>query len=303
MNTINFSVKHAVMIIALSFLQILRAQQSPEGLKNLKGYGQTVYYSPNSESRAVEIATFMDSAGTFFQKEFHFTPNVQFFVLEPQHWKQYAVAPVYGFPHNIDHVRLAIGANDNAFWQSFLPPIDQLPKEVLKKINQAYQKNDGTYSMQPFFDLLALHEMAHSYHSQAGLQMQRHWMTELFANLMLHTYVAEVQAELLPALETFPEMVIGAGSDKFPFTNLADFEAKYSTLHKGSMTPENYGWYQSMLHHAAGKIYNTGGKEVLVKLWTVLKKYQEIMTDAEFVAILQKEVHPAVADVYLNWNH
>ncbi|MEC5156687.1 hypothetical protein [Chryseobacterium sp. MP_3.2] len=74
----------------------------------------------------------------------------------------------------------------------------------------------------------------------------------------------------------------------------------YPTL---GMGPENYGWYQCNFQVAAKDIYNAGEKEVLVKLWIALKNHQEEMTNESFIKMLQKEVHPAVADFYLNWNH
>ena len=270
-------------------------------LDSLTGYTQTIYFSPGNKERADGIAKFMDGAGDYFQQHLQFKPRVRMFVLAPQHWKQYATFPVYGMPHNIDHIRLAIAANDNPFWQSFLPPLDQLPAPLAERIKLAYGKTDGSYSMQPFFDLLALHEMGHSYHAQAGLKMHRKWMGELFVNIMLHTYIAEKQPELLPALETFPEMVVGAGSAAYKYTSLADFEAIYDDAGKG-MTAKNYGWYQSHLHHAAKMIYNAGGPEVIQQLWKALKTHQQPTADEAFATMLQREVHTAVANVYLKWN-
>ncbi len=294
--------KAAGLLFSSLFVLSSYAQPSPANvLDSLTGYRQSIYFSPGNAKRAKAIAIFMDNAGAYFQQELNFTPGVKLFILEPQHWQQYATFPVYGMPHNIDDVRLAIAAENNPFWQSFLPPLDQLPPQMVDRINQAYRMADGSSSMQPFFDLLALHEMGHSYHAQAGLKMHRKWMGELFVNIMLHTYVAERQPELLPALETFPEMVVGAGSSEFRYTTLADFEDKYDDAASG-MTAKNYGWYQSNLHHAAKNIYNAGGKEVIKKLWVALKIHQEKMTDEEFADMLENEVHPGVAGVYRNWN-
>ncbi len=274
----------------------------PLPLEELKGFTQMYYYSPGHEARAKNIAEFMESAGLYFQQELGFTPKAKLYILAPQHWKDVAAKPlqdVYGFPHNIDQGRLAIAAEDNDFWRSFLPPVDELPTPLAAQVTKAYGKPDGSYSMMPFFDLLALHEMGHSYTAQAGLKMQRHWMSELFVNIMLHTYVAEKQGDLLPALETFPNMVVGGGSADYKFTSLEDFERLYATL---GMGPKNYGWYQCKLHSAAKDIYNAGGEKVMIKLWKALKKHQEIMTDEEFVNMLKKEVHTSVANVYLKWN-
>ncbi len=274
----------------------------PSHLKELTGFNQTFYYSPGYEGRANDIAVFLTSAGNFFQEEIGFTPKIKLYVLAPQDWKAVAAKPlhdVYGFPHNIDQIRLAIAAEDNDFWRSFLPEVDKLPPPVAAQVTKAYGKPDGTYSMMPFFDLLALHEMGHSYTSQAGLKMHRNWMGELFVNIMLHTYVAEKQPELLPALETFPNMVLRAGTAEYKFTSLEDFEKLYATL---GMGPRNYGWYQCKLHSAAKDIYNAGGKGVLKKLWKALKIHQEKMTDEEFTRMLKNEVHPSVANVFLEWN-
>ena len=224
------------------------------------------------------------------------------YVLAPAHWKNFAAKPlqdVYGFPHNIDNYHLAVAAEDNDFWRSFLPPLTQLPPGMREQITKAYGKPDSSHSMMAFFDLLALHELGHSYTGQAGLKMHRKWMGELFVNIMLHTYVAEQQPELLPALEAFPNMVVGAGAAEYKFTSLEDLEALYETL---GMGPRNYGWYQCKLHAAAKDIYNAGGKKVLKQLWDALKIQQENMNDEEFINMLKQKVHPSVANVYVNWN-
>ena len=270
-------------------------------LPKLKGFTQNYYYSLGQENRAEHIAKLMEDAVLYLQEEIAFIPKTNMYILSPQNWKDYAAPPfhdVYGFPHNIDQTNLAIAAEDNSFWKSFLFNVDQLPTSLKVEVNKAYGKSDGSYSMMPFFDLLAIHEIGHSYTAQAGLKMQRHSMSELFVNIMLHTYVAEKNKELIPALETFPNMVISRGSQKLTYTSLEDFEKLYPTM---GMGPENYGWYQCQFHAAAKEIYNKGGKEVLVKLWTALKNHQEELSEEMFIEMLQKEVHPAVADFYLTW--
>jgi hypothetical protein len=293
----------SLLLTNLSLAQdTIKTVTKPFPLESLNGFTQTYYYSPGHLERAKSIAGFMENAGNYFQKEIEFTPKTTIYILAPQDWKAVAAKPlleVYGFPHNIDDARLAIAAEDNDFWRSFLPPVDKLPPTMAAQVAKAYGKQDGSHSMMPFFDLLALHEMGHSYTSQAGLKMHRYWMGELFVNIMLHTYVAKKQPELIAALETFPDMVVGAGTAEYKFTSLEDFERLYPTL---GMGPKNYGWYQCKLHAAAKAIYNAGGSEVMKKLWKALKKHQEEMTDKEFTDMLYKEVDPSVADVYLKWS-
>lgn len=296
----------AMVLLLLSNLAFaqdpMESKTKTSQLEELKGFTQTFFYSRGQQKRAEKIAGFMENAAAYFQKEIGFTPRTVLYILAPQHWKDFAAEPfqdVYGFPHNPDNINLVIAAEDNPFWQSFLPPVEKLPSPMATAVTEAYSRPDGSYSMMPFFDLLALHEMGHSYHSQAGLQMQRNWMNELFVNIMLHTYIAENQPELLPALVTFPNMVVGAGASEYRYTSLEDFERLYPSM---GMDPKNYGWYQSRLHSAASDIYNLGGKDVLRKLWIALEKYQEVMPDEALAKMLHQEVHPSVANVYLNWN-
>lgn len=295
---------HIVWLFAgyLSHAQTQISSTDPStGLLALEGYTQTIYHSPGNDERARNIAKSMETAGNFFQEAIGFTPNIELYILAPKHWKAIAAIPfkeVYGFPHNIDMVRLAIATEDNDFWRSFLPTMDGLPPNIAIDVKKTYGKSDGSLSMMPFFDLLAIHEMGHSYTSQAGLKMQRHWMGELFVNIMLHTYVAEKQPHLLSVLEILPNISIAGGSAEYEHKSLEDFEKLYPTM---GISPKNYGWYQFKLHAAAKDIYNEGGKEVLSNLWKSLKAHQEPMNDDEFMLMLQKEVHPSVADVFLSW--
>ncbi len=286
----------------LLFCNISLAQDmKATDLLELKGYDQSIYYSAGHKTRAEEIAARCDRASNYFESVFKFRPGTKLYILAPDDWKEHATFPVYGMPHYADSTRLVIAAEDNDFWRSFLPPLEKLPPALAEKVKKAYTNKEGQLSMMPFFDLLALHELGHGFHIQGGLKMQRKWMGELFVNIMLHTYIAENEPALLNALETFPEMVVAAGTAEYRFISLADFEKYYDDAGKG-MTAKNYGWYQCNLHVGGKNIYNAGGATVLKKLWNALKKNQENMSDDEFVQMLKTEVHPYVSNIYLNWN-
>jgi len=270
--------------------------QSYTDLHELTGFSIKAYYSPGNEERAKVIVGRCEKTIKYINVLTGFTPKVSLFILNPEHWSKYATFPVYGMPHYPDTERLVIASQDNDFWKSFIPPIDQLPSDLATKIKQAYTTPDGTLSMMGFFDLLALHELGHGFHEQGGLTMQRLWMQELFCNIMLHTYIAENEPENLPALEVFPEMVVAAGTTGYAFTALADFEKTYD-----NMDPKNYGWYQCRLHVAAKNIYNAGGQKTFVKLWKALKENKEKMTDTQFAEFLKKKVAKEVAKVQTDW--
>jgi hypothetical protein len=282
------------LIGLLSFTAV--SGQTYLDLHELTGYSIKVFYSSGAETRARVITERCEKTISYVNALVGFTPKVRLFILNPEHWQKYATFPVYGMPHYPDHERLVIASQDNDFWKSFIPPLDQLPKDLAEQVKKAYSLEDGTLSMMGFFDLLALHELGHGFHEQAGLTMHRLWMQELFCNIMLHTYIAENEPKQLPSLQVFPDMVVAAGTSGYEFITLADFEKRYD-----NMDPKNYGWYQCRLHVAAKNIYNAGGKKTFVKLWKGLKANNLKMSDQQFAEFLKKKVSKEVANVQTGW--
>lgn len=270
------------------------AQPCPD-LNELSEFSVKAYYSPGNEERARIIVTRCAKTINYISRLVGFTPTVSLFILNPEHWKKYATFPVYGMPH-YSNERLIIASQNNDLWKSIFLPLDQLPKDLADKFTQVYKTGDGTLSMISFFDLLALHELGHGFHIQAGLEMHRLWMQELFCNLMLHTYIAENEPESLPELEVLPEAVVAVGTKGFEFTAMTDFEKMYS-----SMDFKNFAWYQCKLQIAAKNIYNSGGEKIFIKLWQGLKEHKEEMTDAQFAEFLTDKVSSEIAKIQTDW--
>ena len=117
---------------------------------------------------------------------------------------------------------------------------------------------------------------------------------------MLHTYIAENEPELLPALTLFPQMVIGNGTKGYKYTSLADIENLYNEI--GRNHPRNYGWYQCRWHAAAATIYDKAGKQVCKKIWDAFKKQKEKLTDEQLIDFLLTNADKAVADMMQHWD-
>ena len=130
--------------------------------------------------------------------------------------------------------------------------------------------------------------------------MQRKWMGELFVNIMLHTFIAEKESSSLPALTVFPQMVIMAGTTGYKFTSLKDVHEKYEKI--GSQHPQNYGWYQSRWHVAAGKIYDAEGVNAGKIVWSALKNQKQTLTDDELVPFFEHAGAMAIATMIKTWD-
>ena len=270
-------------------------------LDSLGGYKTKVYFSAGNKERAQVVAERIDKVLKFYDKIIPFEPKVTLLILNPIDWPKYTTFPVYGMPH-YDETRdlLIMASENNDFWNSFIPPVDMLPKELADKIKTTYVDKNNNLTMQAFFDLLAIHELGHAYHFQAGLNVQRMWMGELFCNILLHTYIAENEPDQLAALTVFPQMVISGGKEEYKYTSLTDIEQRYEEI--GQQYPKNYGWYQCRWHSAAGNIYDSGGVETFAKLWDVFSKQKEKLNDAELAKLLSEKVSQSIADVMLKWD-
>lgn len=288
-------------VLLLLTMPVVLSAQSYEGLNVLEGYQTKTFFSEGSHSHAVDMAARCDRVIAFYKDLIDFEPTVTLLVLSQADWSNHTTFPVYGMPHYTAENVLIVASEDNDFWRSFIPPLNMLPQELAQEITNAYSDENGSLSMRGFFDLLAIHELGHGFHLQGDLTMQRLWMGELFSNILLHTYIAEVEHELLPPLTVFPRMVVSSTDrNELAFTTLQELESNYSLI--GMQHPNNYGWYQCRWHMAAGDIYDNGGVEAFVHLWHTLKNQSEPLDDEAFAALLAQHVHQSVADVQLKWD-
>lgn len=294
--------QHLIRIfLVITFLSIQKTNaQQYNQLEELKDHSVRIYYSAGHEQRAQAIVKRVDRAMEYYQELLDFKPEVTLLVLTEADWGKYTSFPVYGMPHYNDDKTLIVAAEDNAFWKSFIPPLDQLPKDLKNRIEDVYKDSKGNLSMEAFFDLLALHELGHAFHFQAGLNMQRKWMGELFVNILLHSFIAEKEPASLQALTLFPRMVVAGGTKEFTYTSLKDVHERYNEI--GKEHPKNYGWYQCRWHTTAGIIYDAAGEEASKQLWNAFKNQKETLTDEAIPHFLDQSGAKEVADMIRNWD-
>jgi hypothetical protein len=267
------------------------SEQYPD-LIELSGFVFPVYVSSGCEERGRSMAAICQQAYEFLSETLPARAKVNVLVLAPAHWSQYGTHPTYGMPHaETDQQALIMAGEDNAFWQSMVPPLETLPQGTAEAVCAVYGRPDGTIDLSPFFDLLSVHELAHLFHDQENVQFGRKWLQEFFANLCLHAYVATQQPEQLPVLETFPPLVLEEISAPFEHQSLADFERLYT-----GVGPQNYAWYQCRLHVAAKAVYSAGGVVALQRLWRAFAP----ISDDRLTQVLG-QVHPRLEQVFTGW--
>lgn len=293
--------KKKLLLVLLLLQYAASFAQSYEKLEKLDGISSDVYFSSQAKERAVKIATTVARAETFFQKAFQIKPKYTLLVLSPADWMTYAHPnAIYGIPHYLPDGRLIVAAEDNEFWQRNTPPVDKIPQALAQQMKQTFGNSDGTIDVTDAFDLLAVHELGHAFQDAAGMTKQKNWLNELLCNVLLHTYLAENEPKSLPFITVFTNVSVASFPEKrLKYRSLEDFDNYYMELAKNH--PDNYGWYQCRFHIAAGEIYDNGGMDAMMKMWSSLLAQKTVLSDAE----LQSQVaaiHPALEKVITDWN-
>lgn len=138
----NYGKSLLTMVCAICTLPALSAQ-SYEKLNRLEGYQTTTYYSDGSKAQAESMAARCDKVIAFYKPLTEFEPEVTLLVLSSADWSSYTNFPVYGMPHYNNAKTLIVASEDNDFWKSFIPPLDQLPAPLAQRISDTYTDDEN----------------------------------------------------------------------------------------------------------------------------------------------------------------
>jgi hypothetical protein len=247
------------------------ANELVKRLPTVEGYPFEVRYSTTARNQAVRLADLTRDAYGYFASLFPgAAPTFTAAYLAQADWRR-----GYGMPsYQPVERRLRVATDDNALWQSFgriarvASPFGAYPR--LKKI---YMDESGNLQLRRFFDLLAVHELAHAFEEQGRVAFPTHWMRETYANLALHAFIAKTRPNELPSLTALPEAQTRITAFNLMmrlngYTSLDDFDRHYPAGNpKAPMTEPNYGWYQVRFHVMAREMFDAEGEGALKRLW------------------------------------
>jgi len=132
---------------------------------------------------------------------------------------------------------------------------------------------------------------------------------EIFANLVLHAFVATKRPESLSTLETLSS--VGAGSRRLAaqwhaegYTTLEELEAHY-TGGDQPMSALNYVWYQYRWQRLAARMFEADGEDGLIRFWdcfhTAGFPSPDQVTTSSLARLLRTDVSQTLGRAIQSW--
>ncbi|MEA2161497.1 MAG: hypothetical protein QOD66_3877 [Solirubrobacteraceae bacterium] len=282
-------------------------------LPQLGGYPFEVRYSDGSLVRARAAADVAADAYVYFSHLFSAVePDIAVVVLDERDWSGSLPFGLPFFRDDAGEIRpgiVVMPAGGGDFWIAMAQELRDASPRGYAKLLATYPDGVGGLDLQPFFDLITIHELGHAFEGLGDLRLPTFWLSEIFVNLALHAFVATRRPASLPTLEVLS--TVGAGSRKLAarmraegYSTLEELQAHY-TGSDDSMSPLNYVWFQYRWQRLAAKMFEVDGEEGLVRFWDCFHSTDRIdtgqATAASLAPLLTAEVSSTLGRAVRDW--
>jgi hypothetical protein len=283
-------------------------------LAKLGGYPFEVRHSAGALTRARSAAEITADAYLYLQLLFEgVEPDIALIVADQMDWPSRQPYGLPFFSNDGDQIRpgiLVMPARSGDFWVAISEDLRHVSPRGFRRILATYPDGHGGVDLQPFVDLVAVHELGHAFEISGELKLPTLWLGEIFANLALHAFVATRRPDSLETLQVLSE--VGAGSKRLAvrmrakgYTTLEDLERHYSGGNN-PMDPHNYLWYQYRWQRIAAAMFDAEGETSLIRFWTYFRGSYRIpadeMTAAALVPLLTTEVSEVLGKAIEQWD-
>ncbi len=282
-------------------------------LAQLSGYPFEVRYSDGALVRARAAADVAANAYVYFSRLFAAVePDIAIIVADEADWSGQGPYGLPFFRDDAGEIRPGIvlmPAGGGDFWTEIAQDVRDASPRGYAKLLATYPDGTGGLDLQPFFDLITIHELGHAFEVLGDLRLPTFWLSEIFVNLAMHAFVATQLPASLPTLEVLP--TVGAGSRKLAarmraegYSTLEELQAHY-TGSDDSMSPLNYVWYQYRWLRLAAKTFEVDGEDGLVRFWDCFHSTDRVnaseATAASLAPLLTTEVSPTLGRAVRDW--
>jgi hypothetical protein len=281
-------------------------------LAHLEGYPFEVRYSDGALVRATAAADVAAEAYVYFSRLFSAVePDIALIVADEAEWSSNGPYGLPFFNDDAGEIRpgiVVMPAGGGDFWFAIAQDLRDASSRGYAKLLATYPDGTGGLDLQPFFDLITIHELGHAFEVLGDLRLPTFWLSEIFVNLAMHAFVATQLPARLPTLEALP--TVGAGSRKLAarmraqgYSTLDELQAHY-TGSDDSMSPLNYVWFQYRWQRLAAKMFGADGEDGLVRFWDCFHATDRVNIDAtaaSLAPLLTAEVSPILGRAVQDW--
>jgi hypothetical protein len=283
-------------------------------LPRLDGYPFEVRYSEGSLARASTAADVAAAAYVYFTGLFSAVePDIALVIVNAADWP--GKNSPYGLPFFRDdggEIRpgiVVMPAGGGEFWLAIAQELRDASSRGYAKLRAAYPDGAGGVDLQPFFDLVTIHEIGHAFEVLGDLRLPTFWLSEIFVNLAMHAFVATRLPGSLKTLEVLP--AVGAGSRRLAarmraegYSSLEQLEAHY-TGGDDPMSPLNYVWFQYRWLRLAARMFAADGEDALVRFWDCFHARDRVdsgeVTAVSLAPLLGAEVSHTLGRAVRDW--
>jgi hypothetical protein len=281
-------------------------------LTRLEGYPFEVRYSDGALVRATAAADVAADAYVYFSRLFSAVePDIAVIVADEADWSSNGPYGLPFFNDDAGEIRpgvVVMPAGGGDFWIAIAQDLRDASPRGYAKLLATYPDGAGGVDLQPFFDLITIHELGHAFEVLGDLRLPTFWLSEIFVNLAMHAFVATQLPASLPTLEALP--TVGAGSRKLAarmraegYSTLEELQAHYTGT-DDSMSPLNYVWFQYRWLRLAAKMFAVDGEDGLVRFWDRFHATDRVnigTTAASVAPLLTAEVSPTLGRAVRDW--
>jgi hypothetical protein len=284
-------------------------------LPSLSGYPFEVRYSDDSLARAKAAADLAAAAYSYLSGLFgDIHPDIAVVVAGESDWpqsnNQYGLPFFRDDPSELRPGIVVMPATPGDFWVAMADSLRESAPEMYPRLLATYPDGAGGLDLQPFFDLITVHELGHAFEVLGDLRLPTHWLSEIFVNLALHTFVATRLPQSLEILEVLP--TVGAASDRLAarmratgYSTLDQSQSHYPGWTAEPMTALNYIWFQYRWQRLAAEIFSADGEHALGRLWECFHARDRLPPDevraAAIAPLLVDEVSATLGFATRDW--
>jgi hypothetical protein len=284
------------------------------GLARLDGYPFAVRYSDGARERARASADVAADAYIYLSRLFSgFEPDIAVIVADKSDWESRQPYGLPFFNDDDDQIRpgiVVMPAGRGDFWIEMGEDLRASSPEGYTRLLSTYPDGKGGLDLQPFFDLVTIHELGHAFETFGNLRLPTFWLGEIFANLVLHAFIASRRPESLNTLEVLATVgtqsaTLDARFRTEGYSTLEELEAHY-TGGDDPMSPLNYVWYQYRWQRIAAAMFDADGEDGLVRFWNYFHTTDRFdsgqATAASLSALLRTEVSETLGRAVHDWH-